>query len=309
MSGSVLVTGASGFIGGALVRRLDAARIAVSALDLGPRPPGLSERVRWVTGSVSDSAAVEQAMEGVDKVVHLAFLMDIEGGQPVQSAHTNVLGTSLVFDAAWRRGVRRVVWGSSVMVYGPRDKYPDGPIDERAEPMPRTPYGATKLALEWMAGSYRRKGLETVALRFTTVFGPGRHRLGAAGFCVTLFEAAASGAAVFVDEGERKANMLYVDDAVQACVKALSAGHALEPVYNIGGFECSVHDLAEVVAAINPRAAIRVGPGGESPWPTRIDSSLAYRDFSYVSRFDARTSGEHYVAALTGAGPESDQSV
>src|SRR5690606_13351287 len=151
-------------------------------------------------------------------------------------------------------------WASSVMVYGPRDQYPPGPVSESHEPMPRTPYGASKLAIEWFARSYRRQGLETVGLRFTTVFGPKRTRLGAAGFSVTLFEDAARGE-IRINEADRRANMLFIDDAASACIDCLRAPGPLSDVYNIGGFECSVADLVKTLQAVTGLDKAHAEPG------------------------------------------------
>ncbi|MFO1307297.1 MAG: NAD(P)-dependent oxidoreductase [Burkholderiales bacterium] len=298
MSGRIAVTGAGGFIGGAVVRALADAGREVTACDLGPAPAWLPSSVRWIQGSVTESAALDAALADVDTVIHLAFRMDLDAADPVASVQTNLLGTTLVFDAALRNGVRRVVWGSSVMVYGPVERYGRMPVDESAEPMPRTPYGASKLLLEWLARSYRAKGLETVGLRFTTVFGPGRDRLGAAGFCVTLFDRPARGLAVSIEEGDRRANLLYVTDAVDACTKAALSPRSLADVYNVGGFESTVVDLAQSVVRRLPRADITVGPGGRSPWPTDIDCRAADRDFGYRPRFGRDRAVEDYLATL-----------
>jgi len=298
MSGRIAVTGAAGFIGGAVVRALAGAGREVTACDLGPAPAWLPSSVRWIQGNVTDAAVLDAMLTGADAAIHLAFRMDLAAADPVASVQTNLLGTTLVFDAALRHRLRRVVWGSSVMVYGPVKRYARMPVDESAEPMPRTPYGASKLLLEWLARSYRAKGLETVGLRFTTVFGPGRARLGAAGFCVTLFDRPARGLAVSIEEGDRRANLLYLTAAVDACTNAALSPRPLADVYNVGGFESTVMDLAQSVVRRLPRADIAVGPGGKSPWPTAIDCHAADRDFGYRPRFGRDRAVEDYLATL-----------
>lgn len=298
MKPRIAVTGAAGFIGGTLVRALARAGHPVTACDLCPAPAWLPPPVRWIEGSVTDATALDAAFAEASAVVHLAFRIDIDAIDAVASVETNVLGTTRVFEAALRNDVSRVVWGSSVMVYGPRERYPGSPIDESAEPAPRTAYGASKLLLEWLARSYRVKGLETVGLRLTTVFGPGRDRLGAAAFCVTLFDRAARGLPVRLDDGDRCANMLYITDAVDACMKAALSPAPLEPVYNVGGFECSIAGLAQRVQQRLPHADIVVEPGGASRWPTAINCRAADRDFGYRPRYDRDLAVEDYLAAL-----------
>lgn len=298
MSGRIAVTGAAGFIGGAVVRALAAAGCRVNACDLGPAPSWLPDSTRWIQGSVGDAATLHATFDGASAAIHLAFRMDIDATDPVASVETNVLGTTRVFDAALRHGLRRVVWGSSVMVYGPVERYTRKAVDESAEPMPRTPYGASKLLLEWLARSYRKQGLETVGLRFTTVFGPGRDRLGAAGFCVTLFDGPARGMPVRLEEGDRRANLLYIGDAVEACMRAVLADKPLADVYNVGGFESTVIELAQSVVRRMQRADIAVESGGVSPWPTAIDCSAAERDFGYRSRYGRDIAVESYLEAI-----------
>lgn len=285
MVDTVLLTGAGGFIGKAVLEKLGASRVRVKALDLGPPPPSLPANVEWIEGNIADQAVLERAMSNVDQVIHLAFIMDLDGDQALACAETNLLGTVRLFDFALRQKVRRVTWASSVMVYGPRTQYPAGPVSESAEPMPRTPYGASKLALEWMARSYRRKGLETVGLRFTTVFGPGRTRLGAAGFCVSLFEQAVGGE-IRIEETDRRANMLYIDDAANACLQSLHAHGPLGDVYNIGGFECSAGDLVHTIQNCTAVPRVVATPGGSSPWPTEISVEQARKDFGYTPAYD-----------------------
>lgn len=297
MSSTVLVTGADGFIGRAVLDRLGTTEFKVKALDIGPAPASLPHNVEWIRGSVSDPAVLRSVLTGVDTVIHLAFVMDIDGEKPLLSAQTNVLGTLQLFDAASQQNVRRVIWASSVMVYGPRCFYKPGPVSEDDEPMPRTPYGATKLALEWFARSYRRQGLETVGLRFTTVFGPGRRRLGAAGFSVTLFDDAMRGE-IRISETDRRANMLFIDDAADACLDCLRASGPLSDVYNIGGFECSVGDLVDAICNVVPLEQVHAEAGGESPWPTEINISSALRDINYQPRYDLERACRAYLAAL-----------
>ncbi|HEX4891683.1 MAG TPA: NAD(P)-dependent oxidoreductase, partial [Hyphomicrobiaceae bacterium] len=138
MSGPIAVTGAAGFIGGAVVRELASAGRDVTACDIGPAPAWLPSSVRWVQGSVTDVAVLDATLAGAEVAIHLAFRMDLDASDPVASVQTNLLGSTHVFDSALRHRLQRVVWASSVMVYGPLACYARVPVDESAEPMPRT---------------------------------------------------------------------------------------------------------------------------------------------------------------------------
>lgn len=297
MTNTILVTGAGGFIGSAVLAQLRDADIKVRAFDLGPAPSELPPNAQWIQGSMNCATDMRRALMDVDAVIHLAFVMDIEAEHPLISCETNLLSTVRLFDLAREYKVRRVVWASSVMVYGPLGQYPAGPISEAAEPMPRTSYGASKLALEWFARSYRARGLETIGLRFTTVFGPSRKRLGAAGFCVTLFEDAIRGE-IYIKEADRRANMLFVDDAASACIKCLHATGPLSDVYNISGFDCSVGDLVKIIQACHVVPEVYTEPGGSSPWPTDICYDHAQQDIDYQPRYDIKRSCQTYLQYL-----------
>jgi len=294
----IAATGGAGFIGRWAVRALLDQGASVTVLDLPDRPAWIPDSVRYIRGNVDDAAAVDAAVGDADGVCHLAFRMDIDGGEPLASHRVNVLGSTVVMDRALRHRVRRIVWGSSVMVYGPPHAYPNGTVAEDAEPMPRTFYGATKLTLEWTARAFRVQGLETVGLRFTTVFGPGRERPGAAPFGVTLFESAAARRSIRLPEGDRKAAMLYVHDAAQACARSLLAPRPLRDVYNISGFETTVRELADVVRRRCADVDVDAEPGGDNPWPTSIDCRAAQCDFGYAPAFDRDRACEDYLGFL-----------
>lgn len=297
MINTLLVTGAGGFIGSAVLDQLRDSNIKVRAIDLAPPPPQLPSNVEWIQTSLSNESNLRHAVAGVDSIIHLAFVMDIEATQPLVSCETNLLATTRLFDLALQARVRRVIWASSVMVYGSRAQYPPGPISEDAEPMPRTAYGASKLALEWFARSYRLQGLETIGLRFTTVFGPTRQRLGAAGFCVTLFEDAIRGE-IHIDEIDRRANMLFIDDAASACIHCLRAPGPLSDVYNISGFECSVRDILTAIRVCHPVPVVCATPGGGNPWPTDICYEHARQDINYQPHYDINLACQTYLNHL-----------
>lgn len=293
----VAVTGGAGFIGRWTVRELVGRGARVTILDLPERPAWVPDAVRYIQGTVEDPAIIDSALTGADAVCHLAFRMDLEGDDPVTSHRINVVGSTTVMDSALRLRVPRMVWSSSVMVFGPRAAY-QAPVVEDAEPMPRTCYGSAKLALEWTARAFRTKGLETVALRFTTVFGPGRERPGVAPFAVDLFEGVASDRGVRLAEGDRGAAMLYVPDAAQASAKSLLNSGPLRDVYNITGFEVTIRELAHSVRSCCPEADVQVAQGGTSPWPTSIDSHAAQRDFGFSPEFDCGRACQHYLNFL-----------
>ena len=138
-------------------------------------------RVRIIEGSILDPSALDEAAAGCDVVFHEAALASVERSfvDPVRTNEVNVAGTIEVVLAAARNDVRRVVFAASSSVYGVPEELP---CHESMKPMPESPYGVSKLAGEYYLHTLgRRLGVETVALRYFNVFGPGQPELGLRG--------------------------------------------------------------------------------------------------------------------------------
>ena len=187
---------------------------------------------------------------------------------PVADASINVLGLLNLLQGAQAGGVRRVVFASSGgTVYG--DDAPL-PIDERAAKLPASPYGAAKLSSEhYLAVFARLYGIQTVALRYSNVYGPRQNPHGEAGVVAIFARKLLAGESLVVyGDGEQTRDMVYVTDVAAANLAASECALPL-PIdgldgwaYNIGtGVETSVNRLARSVAAVVGRAAeIRHAP-------------------------------------------------
>ncbi|UOY01167.1 NAD-dependent epimerase/dehydratase family protein [Blastococcus sp. PRF04-17] len=166
---SVLVTGAAGRIGTVLRGGLPERGWAVRCLDVVPVPderPGEEQ----VVADVTDLAAMADAMDGVDAVVHLAGVVG-ESTWPAIS-HANIEGTYCVVEAARRAGVRRVVLASSNHATGFTPRPTAGPLREvDAPPRPDTYYGVAKVTMEALGSLYAdRYGMDVVCLRIGSAF-------------------------------------------------------------------------------------------------------------------------------------------
>ncbi len=246
-----LVTGAAGFIGSHLTESLRADGHDVVGLDAFTDyydPALKEENARGLDVRRVDLAEDRLDFGGFDAVFHLA-------GQPGARSfgdvfplylRRNVLATQRVFEAAVAAGVK-VVWASSSSVYGDAERYP---TPEDVGPRPNNPYGITKLACEQLHETYTRVfGLQAVALRFFTVYGP-RQRPDMA-FARIVAALGADEAFELYGDGSQSRSFTYVADVVDATVRALDASPG---VYNVGGGEeATMLDALRVLESVAGR--------------------------------------------------------
>jgi UDP-glucose 4-epimerase len=253
-----LVTGGAGFIGSHLVDRLLADGRQVRVLDsfvVGRRQnlahhadnPALEIR----EDDVANPAAVLRAVEGADRIFHLAARADVVPSiqEPEAYFRSNVDGTFAVLEAARRCAVRRVVYVASSSCYGIPEQYP---TPENTPADPRYPYALTKylgeqLALHW-AQVYR---LPCVSVRFFNVYGPRARTSGTYGavFGVFLAQLLAGKPLTVVGDGEQTRDFTYVSDAVDALLTVAASDRA-GTVYNVGsGKPVSVNELVRLLGS------------------------------------------------------------
>ncbi len=242
----VLVTGATGAVGPVVVRAFYDAGYRVRALSLKPPPSGLlPEGVEHLAGDVADDRTVKSAMEGVNRVVHLAALLHQEN-PPHQLREEyeriNVGGTAVVVDAARQAGVERVVFFSTIAVYGTSN----GIILNEDSPLrPRTFYASTKLAAEDHVLSARRNDgapLGTV-LRLGAVYGArikGNYR--------RLLSALEKGCFVPIGPGLNRRTLVYDKDVARAALIAAEHGSAGGRVFNVT--DGRIHTLRSIIMAM-----------------------------------------------------------
>jgi nucleoside-diphosphate-sugar epimerase len=210
---TVLVTGASGLLGGAVARALVARGEHVRTLQR--RPSGV-DGAQDVAGSLTDPDAVARAVAGVDGVVHLAARVSL-AGPPAEFDAVNVGGTSLLLDAAERAGVRRFVQVSSPSVAHAGSSLIGVGADPADPAHARGDYARTKAAAELLAlDRDGRGGMAVVAVRPHLVWGPGDTQL-----VQRVLDRAARGRLPLLDHGAALIDTLYVDNAADGIAAAL----------------------------------------------------------------------------------------
>jgi UDP-glucose 4-epimerase len=303
----VLVTGGSGFIGSHVVDRLIAHGHEPVNFDLVPSPFHDPSEVEYVHGDLLDPAAVRNAIRGTDAVIHLAAVSDVNKvlADPALAEAVNAGGTRAVLEAARLEGVPRVVYASTVWVYGSSNGH--GPLEED-EPftLPGHLYTATKLAGEMYCSSFSELyGLETTIARFGIPYGP-RARP-ATVLAAFVARALAEEPITIAGDGTQSRRFVYVEDLAEGVVASLDPV-ATGRVYNlVGEVNTTVREIAETVSRVVravPIVHVEGRPGDIQG--AEVSGARARSELGWEARTSFDEGVRHYVAWVTngnGHGP------
>jgi UDP-glucose 4-epimerase len=249
-----LVTGAAGFLGAAVARRLVRENHLVRGIDdLSTGEPQEVPGMLFTRGDVNDRPKLWTLLQDVDCVYHLAARVSVSESvlYPHEYNATNVSGTVSLMEAMRDVGVKRVVFISSGAVYGDQK---DQPLTERHPTEPRSPYAVSKLAAEYYVRTIGSLwDIETVCLRVFNAYGPGQHLPPAHPPVIPnmLRQAIGRGTVVVHGDGLQTRDFVFVDDVVRAMVAAATAPKVDRAIINIGsGAETSIADLARLVLEV-----------------------------------------------------------
>jgi len=276
----ILITGGAGFIGSSLAHALVARGDEVCIIDnlSSGREENLArivDQVAFYRESILEPMALREAMAGVDYVLHQAALPSVSRSvqDPVASFEANVVGSMRVLEAAREAKVKRVVYAASSSAYGETETLP------KVEDMPTapiSPYGMFKLFGEHLCQVWTRVyGLECVALRYFNVFGP-RQRPDSdyAAVIPKFITKMSQGEAPLIHgDGTQSRDFCFVENVVQANLKAMVAPKAPGNVYNIACGQRTT--LLDLVASLNRILGTALVPKLGPPRSGDIQHSLA----------------------------------
>jgi UDP-glucose 4-epimerase len=291
-----LVTGAAGFIGSHLCRRLVADGHEVVGLD--DLSDGKLENlrdlpeVRLVEADLREQDAVRRAADGCSVIFHQGAMRSVPRSiaQPAETTDVNVRGTLNVLLAA-RDMPANVVFASSSSVYGDQETFP---LHEDMAPLLRSPYAASKLAGEAYCRSWWLSfGVPAVSLRYFNVYGPRQDPENEYAAVVPRFVMACmNGTAPEIHgDGEQSRDFTYIDDVIEANLLAgLAPEQARGRVMNVGGGRepTSVNRILEIVASLigaKPEPVHTPSREGDVR-KTEADVSLARRAIGYEPKID-----------------------
>jgi len=226
----VLVTGASGFLGGHLVEELVRRGYSVRALVRKTSRTDLLRElgVELVVGDITQPETLGPAVKGVDAVVHLAAYYTFFGKKELYEL-VNVRGTEWVARASLKAGVRRFIYCSSTEAIGP---VKNPPADESTPPNPQFEYGRSKLRAENVVKGLEREGLQYTIIRPSGIYGP-RNVDDVAYWFITSYANGGLASLVKVGSGNNLVQFAHVKDVVQGFVLALEKEAAVGNTYII----------------------------------------------------------------------------
>lgn len=307
-----LITGASGEIGQALLRALQADRVL--ALDLNPLDPALDGYyLEFVQGDILDRLLLEEIGKKfkIRRIYHLAAILSATAeSDPLLAHRVNVEGTANMLNFA-RAQIERhnrsvqFLFPSSIAVYGIEAKEAQRPVREQDRLMPTTVYGAGKLYCERLGRHFINQGsglLEFRALRYPgLISGETLPSGGATDYGSEMLHRAAEGRPYrcFV-RPDTVLPFLAMPDAVRALRELAEAPNLPQQVYNVTGFNPSAEELHQRVMRHFPTAEVSFETDPErqaivDSWPAQIDDGAARRDWGWAPEYNLERAFAYYL--------------
>jgi nucleoside-diphosphate-sugar epimerase len=280
---SVLVIGATGFIGPRLIRRLVYRGETVVGMDLNPGATafgGAPIGAPVVRGDVTRFDDVMRTILDVkpERVINLAYGLGAGEGNPHQVMRLDILGMDNVFEACRLTGVKRVVYASSIAVSGQQSHFGDRLVNEDDPVHGTSQYAMHKIFNEFQARKYiKNYGMSIVGVRPANVTGPVKVR-GSVDH-VQIMTDAARGRPVHLPQKGLMRLLVHVEDMAEIFARVLLAETPRHSLYNSGGIPVSLGELADIVRRFLPDAKITFASDGG-----REDSGNYLVDWSRLAK-------------------------
>ena len=277
----MLVTGARGFIGRAVVKLLQREGYPVLGLD---QTDSAESEGKQIVMDITDGEQLRKLFEGraIAGIIHLAAILPTAAQRdPVCATEVNVRGSLNVLEMARQFGVRRLLFGSSLSVYGtcPADRV----VSELDRAAPEDLYGAAKVYVEQLGAAYKRYGVEFVSLRIGRVVGPGAQSA-TSGWRSEIFELLATKSQAEISlpcVASERILLVHVEDVAKMLVTLLRAPELRHPVYNACCESVVVGDLKQHVEGLNPNLQVTLGDTAAVGNPRMIDCSRFSGEFDF----------------------------
>lgn len=290
MEKTVLVTGGAGFVGSHITDGLIKKGYSVAVVDnlSTGKKENINQKANFYRADIRDSDVSEIFKKEKPKAVfHYAAQIDVRKSMadPVSDANINILGTLNILENCKKFKVKKIIFASSVGVYGEVKKLP---IKENNPPNPISPYPITKLTVEKYLSYYQEQGVDFVSLRYSNIYGPRQSAEGEGGVVAIFTDRILNGEnPIIYGNGRQTRDFLYVEDAAAAAIKALKAPPS--SIFNIGANkEISINNLLKLLSLIANKKIkpiykpLRRGEIIKS----RVDFSKAKKEISWEPKYN-----------------------
>jgi nucleoside-diphosphate-sugar epimerase len=280
---SVLVIGATGFIGPRLIRRLVARGESVVGMDLNPGAAAFGDVPIGAPILRGDVTQFEDVMRTIldvkpERVINLAYGLGAGEGNPHQVMRLDILGMDNVFEACRLAGAKRVVYASSIAVSGQQSHFGDRLVNEDDPVHGTSQYAMHKIFNEFQARKYiKNYGMSIVGVRPANVTGPDKVR-GSVDH-VQIMTEAARGRPVHLPQKGLMRLLVHVEDMAEIFARVLLAEAPRHSLYNSGGIPVSLGELADIVRGFLPEAQVTFAQDGG-----REDSGNYLVDWSRLAK-------------------------
>jgi len=282
---SILVIGATGFIGPRLIKRLVARGQTVVGMDLNPGAIPFGDVAIQAPVLRGDITQFEDVMRTVlevkpERLINLAYGLGAGEGNPHQVMRLDVLGMDNCFEAARLGGVKRVVYASSIAVSGQQSHFGDRPVNEDDPTHGTSQYAMHKIFNEFQAQKYiKNYGMSITGVRPANVTGPDKVR-GSTDH-VQIMVHAARGKPVHLPKKGLMRLLIHVEDIAEVFARVLLADAPRHPLYNSGGIPVSLGGLADIVREFLPNTQITFDQDGgrEESGNYLVDNSRLGQEF------------------------------
>jgi nucleoside-diphosphate-sugar epimerase len=280
---SILVVGATGFIGPRLIRKLVARGQTVVGMDLNPGAAAFADVPIGAPVLRGDITQFEDVMRIIlevkpERVINLAYGLGMGEGNPHLAMRLDILGMDNCFEAARLTGVKRVVYASSIAVSGQQSHFGDRMATEDDPLHGTSQYAMHKMFNEFQAQKFiRNYGMSIVGVRPANVTGPDKVR-GSTDH-VQIMVDGARGKPVHLPKKGLMRTLIHVEDIAEVFARVLLAEAPKHSLYNSGGIPISLGDLADMVRGFLPDAKITFAEEGG-----REDSGNYLVDWSRLAK-------------------------
>jgi len=299
-----LVLGANGLIGSFLVEQLAAKGHSVKAFDRFSRKQKFKEMpgIEVVKGDYVRLGAVESALDGIDIVFHCIHttVPRTSLGNAAMDAETNILPSVRLLEACLKKGVKKLVYLSSIAVYGEPKK---SPISESLEPIPVSPYGVSKIAIEEYVKYYGRvHGLDYVIVRPSATYGERQKISKESGVVTSFVNSALKGEKISIyGDGNAVRDLTHAEDIAKGCIEA-GFKKTKSRLFNLGtGKGVKLNELAEIVKkAVGKNIEVEHVAGKQGVQEHVYDVSRAFKELGWQAKISIEEGVKRCVEGFSG---------